>query len=68
MHLYKMPPGSIVELSVGIRAETASAEALVRQGQAQAENQQLKAYECTLNTSTLSVGFQDYRSLGEIVE
>lgn len=66
MHLYIMPPGSIVELYVGIRAETESADALVRQ--AQAKNPQVKAYQCTLDTSTLSVGFQDYRSLGELMD
>ncbi|MGV2168822.1 DUF2971 domain-containing protein [Agrobacterium tumefaciens] len=61
LHLYKLPPGSIVELYVGIRADLAQAEALV--SHARQEHPQLKAFECTLDTSTLSVGFEDYSSI-----
>jgi len=65
LYLYALPPGSIRELYLGIKADDKAADALVYR--ARARHPHLSAYECVLDSGRLTVGYSDYVSIADAV-
>lgn len=63
LYLYALPPDSIRELYIGVKADDEAADALVYR--AKTLHPQLSAYECVLDSGSLMVGYSDYVSIAD---
>jgi hypothetical protein len=65
LYLYSLPPGSIVEIYIGLRADHAQSDTLFNQ--AKKMQPQVAVYECNLDSKKFAMAFTEYVSIDDLM-